>query len=92
MDMWSAMKESQGKDGGFNAQSEPSSTGEEGGGGDSSSEWSLGQILGVAVGSAAVAYLAVVVLGVVIGGVVWARRRRRRANPNTETIPLVKKL
>ena len=71
--------------GGFNAQSEPDPS--EDGQGDS--RWSLGQIFGVAIGSAATSYL---VVAVVVGVIVWARRRRRRASPNSEAIPLVKNL
>jgi phospholipase B1 len=89
MERLAAVRQSQGKEGEFNAQSDPSSQEQSG---DNSSGWSLGQIFGVTVGTAAAAYMGLVVVGVVVGGVAWGRRRRRRANPNTETIPLVKKL
>ena len=89
MERLAAVRQSQGKEGEFNAESDPSSQEQSK---DNSSGWSLGQIFGVTVGTAAAAYMGLVVVGVVIEGVTWGRRRRRRANPNIETIPLVKKL
>ena len=77
-----------GKDGGFGAESLP---GDQGGDSPDSGR-GLGQIFGMAIGGAAIAYLAVVVVGVAIGGTVWVRRRRRLAGPDSEAIPLVKRL
>ena len=80
-----SLLDAQAQSGGFNAQSEPDPN--ESSQGDSG--WSLGQIFGVAIGSAATAYL---VVAVAVGMVVWARWRRHQASPNSEAIPLVKRL
>ena len=85
------MRQSQSQEGGFNVESLPSGN-QDGDNSDNDSGWSLGQILGVTIGGAAVAYMGVVLVGVVIWGVVRVRRRRRWSNPNSEDIPLVKKL
>lgn len=75
-------------DGDFNSQSLPSEEKTENDENDDA--WSLGQIFGVTIGVAATSYMALVVIGGIIGGVVWVKRRRR-AQPNNEAIPLVKK-
>jgi phospholipase B1 len=75
-------------EGGFNSQSLPNEQTEDGEEGDG--EWSLGQIFGVTIGTAAVGYLVVVVVVGVVGGVVWVRRRQR-AHLNGDAIPLVKR-
>jgi hypothetical protein len=80
-----SLLDAQAQSGGFNAQSEPDPNED----GQDNSGWSLGQIFGVAIGSAATSYL---VVAVVVGMIVWARRRRHQASPNSEIIPLVKKL
>ena len=75
--------------GGFNSESLPES---EQHSDDEEDGWGIGQIFGVAIGSAATAYVVAVMVGVAIGGTVWLRRRRQVTNkPDNEKIPLVKR-
>lgn len=78
-------------DGRLNAQSAPEPDEQSSDDGDEQSsddgELSIGQIVGMAIGSAgAIAVVVVVVVG--IGVAVWARKRHR-ASLNNETVPLV---
>lgn len=81
-----SLLEAESEGGGFNAQSLPNPEEE-----SHDDGWSISQIFGVAIGTAAAAYMVAVVVGVAIGGAVWVRRRRP-ATPNTEALPLVKRL
>ena len=72
--------------GGFNSESLPES---EQHSDDEEDGWGIGQIFGVAIGSAATAYVVAVMVGVAIGGTVWLRRRRQVTD--NEKIPLVKR-
>ena len=75
------------REGGFNADSLPSSD-EEDDSGHKGSGWGLGQIVGVAVGVVVTVSLVALLVGVAM----YVGWHHRRGNSSTEAIPLVKKL
>ena len=75
------------REGGFNADSLPSSD-EEDDSSNKGSGWGLGQIVGVAVGIVVTVSLAALLVGVAV----YVGWHRHRGNSSTEAIPLVKKL